>query len=142
MKKLLLLAANMAFPLAVVNVCFGQCYPRTNFVFNVAGVARAEDSHNEPVVAALPQADLNSKSTAAGSASASTINAHFSSIPSGADIHVDGAYVGTTPLLIDLSCCFHDVTISKPGLKPWSGRIRNNHRCTTIHVFLRKRAKG
>jgi hypothetical protein len=42
------------------------------------------------------------------------------------DIQRDGAYVGTTPLVIDLPCCFHDVTISKPGLKQSTGRVRNN----------------
>jgi uncharacterized protein (TIGR03118 family) len=42
------------------------------------------------------------------------------------DIQMDGASVGTTPLDIDLPCCFHNVTISKPGLKQWTGRVRNN----------------
>ena len=58
--------------------------------------------------------------------SAPNIHAHISSTPAGADIRVDGAYVGTTPLDIDLTCCFHDVTISKPRLKQWTGRVRNN----------------
>ena len=50
------------------------------------------------------------------------IHARINSIPPGADIQVDGTYVGITPLEIDLPCCFHDVTISNRGRKPWAGR--------------------
>ena len=71
------------------------------------------------------------------SRSGSDIHAHFSSTPSGADVQMDGAYVGTTPLDIDLPCCFHDVSISKPGLKPWSVSLRNNGNAT-IDADLRK----
>ena len=74
-------------------------------------------------------------------ASGSDIHAHFSSTPSGADIRVDGAYMGNTSLDIDLPCCFHDVTISKPGLKPWTGTVRNNGN-PAIDVDLRKRANN
>jgi diacylglycerol kinase family enzyme len=45
--------------------------------------------------------------------SATDIHAHISSTPAAADIQVDGEYVGATPLNIDMTCCFHDVTISK-----------------------------
>jgi Enoyl-(Acyl carrier protein) reductase/PEGA domain len=63
--------------------------------------------------------------------------APYKSTPTGADILVDGTDVGTTPLDIDLTCCFHDVTISKPGLKSWTGRVRNNGHAN-INVQLRK----
>jgi hypothetical protein len=49
--------------------------------------------------------------------STSEIHARINSIPTGADIKVDGAYVGTTPLEIELTCCFHDITISKRGIQ-------------------------
>jgi hypothetical protein len=70
--------------------------------------------------------------------SATDIHAHISSTPAAADIQVDGEYVGATPLNIDLTCCFHDVTISKPGLKPWTGRVRNTDRQVNIHADLQK----
>ena len=67
--------------------------------------------------------------------STSEIHARIKSIPTGADIKVDGAYVGTTPLEIELTCCFHDITISKRGFKPWTGRVRNNgHANVTAHL--------
>jgi PEGA domain len=67
--------------------------------------------------------------------STSKIHARITSIPTGADIKVDGAYVGTTPLEIELTCCFHDITISKRGFKPWTGMVRNNgHANVTAHL--------
>jgi uncharacterized protein (TIGR03118 family) len=70
--------------------------------------------------------------------SGTDIHAHISSTPAAADIHVDGEYVGAAPLNIDLTCCFHDVTISKPGLKPWTGRVRNTGTRVNIHADLLK----
>jgi uncharacterized protein (TIGR03118 family) len=68
----------------------------------------------------------------------SDIHAHISSNPPGADIQVDGDYVGATPSDIDLTCCFHDVTIIKPGRKPWTRRVRNTGRQVNIHADLQK----
>jgi hypothetical protein len=70
--------------------------------------------------------------------SGTEIHAHIGSMPAAADIQMDGEYVGATPLDIDLTCCFHDVTISKPGLKPWTGRVRNTGTRVNIHADLQK----
>jgi hypothetical protein len=70
--------------------------------------------------------------------SATDIHAHISSTPAGAYIQVDGKYVGATPADVDLTCCFHDVTISKPGRKPWTRRVRNTGRQVKIHADLEK----
>jgi uncharacterized protein (TIGR03118 family) len=70
--------------------------------------------------------------------SATNTHAHISSTPAGADIQVDGAYVGATPTDIDLTCCWHDVTIIKPGLRPWTRRVRNTGRQVNIHADLQK----
>jgi hypothetical protein len=70
---------------------------------------------------------------------ASEIHARINSIPTGANVKVDGADVGTTPLEIELPCCFHDVTISKPGFKPWTAMVRNNgHANVTAHLKRRE----
>jgi len=71
--------------------------------------------------------------------SVSNIHARISSIPTGANVKVDGADVGTTPLEIELPCCFHDVTISKRGFEPWTARVRNNgHANVTAHLKRRE----
>ena len=71
--------------------------------------------------------------------SASEIHARINSVPTGANVKVDGADVGTTPLEIELPCCFHDVTISKRGFKPWTAMVRNNgHANVTAHLKRRE----
>jgi uncharacterized protein (TIGR03118 family) len=66
------------------------------------------------------------------------IHAHVNSTPSGADIQVDGAFVGTTPSDIDLTCCWHDVTIMKPGRKRWTRRVRFTDKDVKITAHLQK----
>jgi uncharacterized protein (TIGR03118 family) len=66
------------------------------------------------------------------------IHAHINSTPSGADIQVDGAFVGATPSDIDLTCCWHDVTITKPGRKPWTRRVRITGGHLNINAQLHK----
>jgi uncharacterized protein (TIGR03118 family) len=66
------------------------------------------------------------------------IHAHIKSTPPGADIQVDGAFVGATPSDIDLTCCWHDVTIIKPGRKPWTKRVRFTGDDVKITAHLQK----
>src|SRR5258708_23724560 len=69
---------------------------------------------------------------------ATDIHAHISFAPTGADIQVDGAEVGATPSDIDLTCCWHDVTILKPGRKPWTKRVRSTGGHVNINAQLQK----
>ena len=167
MKTLFRVSSSMTFALTIGTVSFGQHYAQTNLVSNAVGDTRVTDlqlinpwglsrgsdspwwvSDNatsfstlyngvgakQSLTVAMSQADPNDENAPRPG---SHIHAHISSTPPGADIQVDGAYVGTTPLDIDLTCCFHDVTISKPGLKPWTGKVRNNGHAN-INVQLRK----
>jgi hypothetical protein len=45
------------------------------------------------------------------------------STPDGADITVDGKYVGTTPSTLRLSPGDHGVSVEKPGFKPWQRKV-------------------
>lgn len=49
---------------------------------------------------------------------------HFESVPAGADIEVDGLYVGATPLDLRLTEGVHQVAITKGGFRAWEKRIR------------------
>lgn len=46
------------------------------------------------------------------------------SVPDGADIEVDGSFVGNTPSDIDVSDGEHNVSIQKSGYKPWQRKIK------------------
>lgn len=48
----------------------------------------------------------------------------MTSTPSGADIEVDGGFVGNTPSEVTLPVGDHSVTIKKSGFKPWERRIK------------------
>jgi len=52
-------------------------------------------------------------------ASVGTADVNLSSDPNGADITVDGGYVGSTPSLLKLWPGTHSITISKTGYLPW-----------------------
>ena len=119
MKMLLRFTVSMTLALITATACFAQDYTQNNLVSNPAAAARVTE----------PKLDSPQ--------SATEIHAHIRSTPSAADIFVDGTYVGKTPLDIGLTCCFHDVSISKSGLKRWTGRIRNNGH-PNINVHLQK----
>jgi hypothetical protein len=46
--------------------------------------------------------------------------------PAGADIDVDGSFVGSTPSSIDLAAGEHHIIVKKPGYKSWERRIRTS----------------
>ena len=59
------------------------------------------------------------------SASPASTNAQLAiaSTPAGADIEVDGAFVGNTPSTIGVSAGEHVITVSKKGYKPWERKL-------------------
>lgn len=51
-------------------------------------------------------------------------NVSITSIPAGADIEIDGAFVGNTPSNVKLPLGDHVITIKKNGYKVWERKIR------------------
>jgi PEGA domain len=145
MEMLLRFTASIVLALIMGTACDGQHYARINLVSTAGRTAQVYctpgSSHGSGgligCLVAVPMEHDVEQGSPESMKSTTEIHAHIKSTPAGADILVDGTYVGTTPLAIDLTCCFHDVTISKPGLKPWTGRVRNNGHAN-IRVKLRK----
>jgi hypothetical protein len=145
MKMLLRFTASTVLALIMGTACDGQHYARINLVSTAGRTAQvyytAGSSHGSGglfgYLVAVPMEHDVEQGSLESTRSTAEIHAHIKSTPAGADILVDGTYVGTAPLDIDLTCCFHDVTMSKPGLKPWTGRVRNNGHAN-INVQLRK----
>jgi hypothetical protein len=60
----------------------------------------------------------------------------FSSIPAGADIGLDGSFVGQTPSSILALPGDHDVRVSKTGYRPWERTIRTSGGNVTVTAEL------
>jgi len=55
------------------------------------------------------------------------------SIPDGADIEVDGSFVGNTPSDIDVADGEHTISVQKTGFKPWQRKLKINNG-SSIHL--------
>lgn len=76
------------------------------------------------VSAAANPGSVESKGVAAAAAASTSqlrdlVKCSFTSTPSGAEISVDGRYVGSTPSVVSLSAGNHAVEVSLPGFAQW-----------------------
>lgn len=93
-----------------------------------ACVAIAKDwsEHGASIRAASAPAPEKSASVAAPVAVAiSTAKLQVESTPSGADIEVDGSFVGNTPSELQVAEGDHMVVIRKPGFKKWERKLKS-----------------
>lgn len=82
----------------------------------------------KPAIAATPQV----MQLAASSATKISVN----STPAGADIEVDGAFVGNTPSAIEVAAGDHTVTVSKSGFKNWERKLKAGGGNVNLNVEL------
>jgi len=61
--------------------------------------------------------------------------------PPGADIEVDGAFVGNTPSTIDIPVGEHNVAVSKNGYKNWERKLKTTGGNVNLNVELETAAK-
>jgi CRISPR/Cas system-associated exonuclease Cas4 (RecB family) len=45
------------------------------------------------------------------------------STPAGADIEIDGAFVGNTPSLVNVAAGSHDIAVKKKGFADWTKKL-------------------
>ena len=85
----------------------------------------------------VPVAPAASNSAAA-SAQANPTNAQLeiTSNPSGAEISVDGNFVGDTPSEFTVAAGVHTITISKHGYKPWERKLTVSSGKVTVAAEL------
>lgn len=89
---------------------------------------------------ASPMTQRNAASTesAAAPARPETGTLEIGSTPAGADIEIDGVFVGSTPSALNVPIGDHDLAISKPGFKPWKRKMHAYPGKVTISVTLEK----
>jgi hypothetical protein len=54
---------------------------------------------------------------------AGQVRCNFTTTPPGADITLDGKYVGSTPSAISVGSGTHTVVFSMPGFAPWTREL-------------------
>ncbi len=82
---------------------------------------------NEPLTS--PTAALEQASASAAPAQAAL---SIDSTPSGADIEIDGAFVGNTPSAVNVATGSHQVTVKKKGFADWTKTL--NVTGGTVHL--------
>lgn len=83
-----------------------------------AGVRETETSPAPSAKAGQPSA-----TTAAADNPQGNVKCSFSSTPSGAEVNVDGKYVGSTPSVVSLNTGTHAVMVSLPGFAQWKREL-------------------
>ncbi|MGD1215138.1 MAG: PEGA domain-containing protein [Terriglobales bacterium] len=101
---------------------------RKQFYQMVASVPAPQsgaDANLEPSAAAAlpPPPESRSSAESVQEIVAEKVKCNFSSTPSGADIIIDGKYVGNTPSEIGVRTGTHVVVISMPGFAEWKREL-------------------
>lgn len=103
----------------------GQLYtfvggePKPSVAANGAGDAPARNAGSAP----SQNAGTAPAATVAASSARETVNCNFSSTPAGAEVTVDGRYVGSTPSVLGVTTGKHVVTISIAGYTQWKREL-------------------
>lgn len=84
-----------------------------------AAAAAAAAEQNKPVMVPQP-----TPVAANAPAAAPTGKLSIASVPDGADIEVDGSFVGNTPSDVQVADGEHTVTVKKTGFKDWVRKLR------------------
>jgi len=75
------------------------------------------------------------------SSSTEQARVQVSSTPDGADIEVDGSFVGNTPSTIGVSAGEHKLSVKKSGFKPWERNISVSTGQVNVNAALEAEAK-
>jgi hypothetical protein len=74
-------------------------------------------------LAKSPEATAENKASEAAPMTTSSALLDISSTPTGADIEVDGKFVGSTPSSISIAAGNHDIVIKKTGFSAWQKKM-------------------
>jgi hypothetical protein len=106
-----------AAPVAAVAVA--QTAPAASPVQSAAPAQAAPSQASSPQAAPPARHALVPAAAPPVAAAPATVRCSFSSTPAGAEITLDGRYVGSTPSALNLTAGAHAVVISLPGFGQW-----------------------
>jgi len=101
-----------------------------------AKASTSEGSDPKPVTAAAA-----ATGTSAPPPIAQQSQLQISSDPAGADIEIDGNYVGNTPSSVAAAAGQHEISIKKPGFKTWERKITVSAGQINVNAALEPESK-
>jgi hypothetical protein len=84
---------------------------------------RETEASTAPVENAEPASPAAPAAAAVSTADTPAVKCSFSSTPSGADITLDGQFVGSTPSTVNVSTGKHNVVFTMPGFSQWKRQL-------------------
>lgn len=88
-----------------------------------ASATASASPHGSPAPVANAVSPVQIPAPATGEALREKVKCNFSSTPPGAEITLDGRYVGSTPSTVGLSTGTHVVVLLMPGFAPWKREL-------------------
>jgi hypothetical protein len=96
-------------------------------------IAKFQPPQPAPAAAPVP--------TEAPPAPAAQVQVQVTSTPDGADIEIDGVFVGDTPSTVGVAVGQHDISVKKAGFKPWERKIAVSSGQVNVNAVLEADAK-
>jgi len=93
-----------------------------------------------PALTPAPKSEMASVTQAPGAASAQA-QMQVSSDPAGADIEIDGNFVGNTPSTLNVRTGQHQISVKKSGFKPWDRKMMVSGGQVNVNATLEAEAK-
>ena len=118
------------------NDCRGETGKTPNQSDPRAAPPQHPDGTDKSADAAAPRA-LQTQPLAVTGATKLSVNSN----PPGADIELDGAFVGNTPSTIDIASGEHSVVVSKASYKNWERKLKANGGNVNLNVDLEAQPK-
>jgi len=110
-----------------------------------AGEAAVSAAPHQPTgegtASAVPNPPDSRATAAPAPAAASTAQLQIASTPDGADIEIDGSFVGSTPSTVGVASGPHDISVRKPGFKPWERKITVSSGQVNVNAVLEPEPK-
>lgn len=135
--RAILMALKGATGVAVVVSEKDREYVPTGVATTVVKEPEQQQGEQKPSAAtATPAAGTGSSTTAKSSA-----ELEISSTPAGADIEIDGNFVGSTPSTVGVGAGDHLVVLKKKGFRPWERKLTASTGHVSINAELEAEAK-
>jgi hypothetical protein len=87
---------------------------------------------------AAPTVAANVAAPAASGAPTTAPKVTIASTPEGADIEIDGSFVGNTPSTVDVAAGEHQVLVKKSGYKDWARKLKISSGDIKLNADLEK----